>query len=64
MRDAEIVTHESREASLSSPTSNFHARSRSYMIRFQPRKTHAKLRTVLQSMPQELTCKRSYINNS
>ena len=35
-------------ASLSIPTRNFYARSRSSMIRFQP-KRHAKIRTVLQS---------------
>ena len=34
----ECVMYESREASLSSPTRNFHARSRSFMIRFQPKR--------------------------
>ena len=58
MRDAGVCDarikgshmHTRREflASLSSPTHNFHARSRSFMIRFQP-KRHAKIPAVLQS---------------
>ena len=43
MRDARI---ERREASLSNPSRNFHARSRSFSGQVQP---GAKIRTVLQS---------------
>ena len=59
MRDAEMCnarikgSHTRRVflASLSSPTHNFHARCRSLIIRFHPKsqRTHAKIRTVLQS---------------
>ena len=59
------MTHESREAtkgeflaSLSSPTRNFHARSRSLMIRFQPKKEQAKIQTVLQSNGRAIRAER------
>ena len=61
----ECVTHESREAtkgeflaSLSSPTRNFHARSRSLMIRFQPKKEQVKIQTVLQSNGRAIRAER------
>ena len=37
-REATQVDHTRREASISSPTHNFHARSRFFMIRFQPKR--------------------------